>query len=113
MFTLNLPQEQNMKLQATGRTENADRMAAFFKLFADPTRISILNILFEGEMCVCELSSQLGMNQSAVSHQLRILRQARLVSSRREGKSIYYSLNDSHIEKILSYGVEHINEGLA
>ncbi|MFW6245029.1 MAG: ArsR/SmtB family transcription factor [Fibrobacterota bacterium] len=101
-----------MNQRATGRIGKAERLAGFFKMFADPTRISILNVLFEGEQCVCELSNRLGMNQSAVSHQLRVLRQARLVSSRREGKSIHYSLNDIHIEKILSYGAEHINEGL-
>ncbi|MFP4162883.1 MAG: ArsR/SmtB family transcription factor [Chitinispirillaceae bacterium] len=89
----------------------AQKLANFFKMFADPTRLSILEILFEGERCVCDLSYKLGMNQSAVSHQLRTLRHSRLVSSRRAGKSIYYSLNDSHIEQILSCGVEHVNEG--
>ncbi len=93
--------------QATQYGEIAD----FFKVFADPTRVSILKTLLDGEHCVCELSEELGLNQSAVSHQLRTLKQARLVASRRDGKSIYYSLNDGHIEKILAYGIEHINEG--
>jgi ArsR family transcriptional regulator, lead/cadmium/zinc/bismuth-responsive transcriptional repressor len=91
---------------------NYDRdVADFFKVFSDPTRVSILRFLMGGARFVHEISEQLGMNHSAVSHQLRTLRQARLVSSLRSGKFISYSLDDSHIENILAMGIEHLCEG--
>lgn len=85
-------------------------LAEFFKVFADSTRIKILYVLLRSEMCVCDLADILGVSQSAVSHQLRLLKQMDLVKFRREGKTIFYSLADSHIENILSQGYEHINE---
>lgn len=85
-------------------------LAEFFKVFADSTRIKILYVLLNGEMCVCDIWQSLGLTQSAVSHQLRILKQMRLVKYRREGKTIYYSLSDGHIQSILNQGMEHIME---
>lgn len=85
-------------------------MAGLFKLFGDSTRIKILWSLGQRELCVCDLADLIGMNQSAVSHQLRILKQGRLVKSRREGKSVFYSLADGHVETVLAQGMEHISE---
>ncbi len=85
-------------------------LAEFYKVFADSTRIKMLYILLESEMCVCDISRILGVSQSAVSHQLRMLKQMKLVKYRREGKTVYYSLSDHHIEQILSQGLEHISE---
>ncbi len=85
-------------------------LADFFKLFADSTRISILWALSESEMCVCDLCALLRMKQPAVSHQLKNLKQARVVKARRDGKVIYYSLDDDHIRKLLNLGMEHLNE---
>ena len=85
-------------------------LAEFFKVFADSTRIKILYVLLQSEMCVCDIGQVLDISQSAVSHQLRVLKQMRLVKYRKEGKSIFYSLSDKHIELILSQGIEHIAE---
>ena len=85
-------------------------LAELFKVFGDSTRISILVVLFEAEVCVCDLASALNMTQSAISHQLRILKQNKLVKSRREGKSVFYSLADDHVRTIINQGREHIEE---
>jgi len=85
-------------------------LAELFKVFGDSTRIRILNVLLASEMCVCDLAQLLEMNQSAISHQLRILKQAKLVKSRREGKSVIYSLADGHVESVISQGLEHVTE---
>lgn len=85
-------------------------LADFFKLFADSTRIAILWALSESEMCVCDLCALLQMKQPAVSHQLKNLKQARIVKTRREGKVIYYVLDDDHIRKLLNLGMEHVRE---
>ena len=85
-------------------------LAELFKVFGDSTRIRILYVLFEAEVCVCDLAKLLGMTQSAVSHQLRILKQAHLVKSRRDGKTIFYSLADDHVRTLLEQGTEHIHE---
>ena len=85
-------------------------LADFFKVFADTTRIKILYVLLETEMCVCDIAQTLDMTQSAISHQLRVLKQMDLVKNRRDGKTIYYSLADNHISSILYQGMEHINE---
>jgi len=87
-----------------------ERLAEFFKVFADPSRLSLLNALQSAELCVCDLSETLGMSQSAVSHQLRVLRAARLVKYRRQGKMAFYSLDDGHIAEILRAGLEHLRE---
>ena len=85
-------------------------LADFYKVFGDATRVKILCVLLESEMCVCDLAELLGMTQSAISHQLRILKQMKLVKNRREGKTVYYSLADGHIQTIISQGMEHIQE---
>ena len=90
--------------------EELQDLAEFFRVFGDSTRIRILYALSQSELCVCDIASLLGMGQSAISHQLRILKQMRLVKFRREGKSVLYSLADSHIETILAQGMEHIRE---
>lgn len=85
-------------------------LADFFKVFGDSTRIKILYVLFQSEMCVCDIAQILGMTQSAISHQLRMLKQMKLVEYRREGKTVFYSLADGHIKTIINQGMEHINE---
>lgn len=85
-------------------------LADFFKIFGDRTRISILWALSESEMCVCDLCALLDMKQSAVSHQLKLLKQSRIVKHRREGKVVYYSLNDEHIRRVLNLGLQHVCE---
>ncbi len=85
-------------------------LADFFKVFGDLTRIKILYVLFQSEMCVCDLAQSLNMTQSAISHQLRVLKQMKLVTNRREGKTVFYSLADSHIKTIMNQGMEHIRE---
>ena len=81
-----------------------------FKLFGDTTRIKILYSLFESELCVCDLAKLLGVTQSAVSHQLRALKDAKLVRFRRAGKTVFYALDDDHVRSILGQGMEHVNE---
>ena len=86
------------------------RLADLFKNFGDGTRVRILYVLLEAEVCVCDLATLLGMTQSAVSHQLRILRDARLIKARREGKTVFYSLADDHVATLLKQGMEHVCE---
>lgn len=85
-------------------------LAELFKIFGDSTRIRILFVLFEAEVCVCDLAEALHMTQSAISHQLKILKNSKLVKSRREGKSVFYSLADGHVRTIIDQGREHIEE---
>ena len=85
-------------------------LAELFKVFGDSTRIKILYVLFQSEMCVCDIAQLLNMSQSAISHQLRVLKQAQLVKYRREGKTVFYSLADAHVNTILNQGLEHIEE---
>ncbi|HOT31801.1 MAG TPA: metalloregulator ArsR/SmtB family transcription factor [Petrotogaceae bacterium] len=85
-------------------------MAELFKVFGDSTRVKILDALFVSEMCVCDLASVLEMKQSAVSHQLRILKQARLIKFRKEGKAVYYSMADEHVRKIFDQAINHLEE---
>lgn len=99
MVEAHMPQEEEL----------AD-LAEFFRVFGDTTRIRILYVLMCSEVCVCDIANLLGMTQSAISHQLRVLKQMDLVKNRREGKTIFYSLADGHIKSILSQGLEHINE---
>ena len=94
-----MPQEQELV-----------ELSEFFKVFGDSTRIKILYVLSQSEMCVCDIATLLQMGQSAISHQLRILKQMRLVKFRRDGKTVFYSLSDNHIQTILAQGMEHINE---
>lgn len=85
-------------------------VAELFKVFGDSTRVRIICALFESEMCVCDIAAVLNMTQSAISHQLRVLKQARLVKYRRDGKTVYYSLADDHIQNIFDQAFEHIME---
>lgn len=85
-------------------------IAELFKVFGDSSRTKILCVLFESELCVCEIAQLVQMTQSAVSHQLRILKQARLVRSRREGKTVYYSLADGHVKTMFCQALEHVAE---
>jgi len=87
------------------------RLGELFKVFGDPTRIKILYSLFESELCVCAIAELLEMEQSAISHQLRVLKNARLVKSRKEGKTVFYSLDDDHVGLIIAQGYNHITEG--
>lgn len=92
------------------REEELYDLAELFKVFGDSTRIRILFVLFEAEVCVCDLAEALNMTQSAISHQLKILKQNKLVKNRREGKSVFYSLADGHVRTIIAQGIEHIGE---
>lgn len=85
-------------------------LTELFRIFGDSTRIRILYVLFESEMCVCDIAALLGMTQSAISHQLRALKNTRLVKSRREGKTVFYSLADDHVKTIIDQGLEHVRE---
>jgi ArsR family transcriptional regulator, lead/cadmium/zinc/bismuth-responsive transcriptional repressor len=88
----------------------ADELAQLFKVLGDNTRIRILDALYRSELCVCDLTALLGMNQSAVSHQLRVLRDARIVKSKKQGKNVLYSLDDEHISELVRMGSEHVRE---
>ncbi|MBS7527060.1 helix-turn-helix transcriptional regulator [Fusibacter paucivorans] len=85
-------------------------LAELFKIFGDTTRINILSALFEEEMCVCDIAYLLNMTQSAISHQLRVLKQARIVKNRKDGKVVFYSLDDEHVKRIIDQGLIHVNE---
>ncbi len=85
-------------------------VAELFKVFGDSTRTNILMALFESEMCVCDIGELLGMTKSAISHQLRILRQSKLVKARKSGKEVFYSLADNHVAKIFEMAIEHVSE---
>lgn len=97
-------------LKVMPEEEKIKELAEFYKVFGDATRVKILYVLLESEMCVCDLAAVLKMTQSAISHQLRVLKQMKLVKNRRDGKTVYYSLADGHIQNIISQGMEHIME---
>ena len=85
-------------------------LAELFKVFGDSTRIRVLFVLFEAEVCVCDLAQALNMTQSAISHQLKVLKDAKLVKFRRDGKNVFYTLKDDHVKTILEMGIMHIKE---
>ena len=89
-------------------TPTATRLADFFQALGDPTRVRILSALSAGELCVCDLAATLGMSQSAISHQLRWLRQLRLVRYRKAGRMVYYALDDEHVSVIFAQGMDHV-----
>ena len=91
-------------------TDQLFELAELFKAFGDSTRMRILNALLQSELCVCDLVDIIGMSQSAVSHQLRVLRSAKIVKFRKEGKNVYYSLDDDHIRQLLRDGLAHVTE---
>lgn len=108
---LNLDEKKVEKLQENmPRDEDICDLADLFKMFSDSTRLKILCVLSEFEMCVNDIANTLVMSRSAISHQLRILKQSKLVKSRREGKIIFYSLTDEHVSTIINNGLEHIEE---
>lgn len=92
--------------------EIINELSEFFKVFSDTTRLKILKVLLEGEVCVNDISSKINVSSSAVSHQLSYLRRTNLVKTRKEGQVIYYSIADNHIKVIIEYGLEHIKEGI-
>lgn len=92
------------------KEEMVSDLAELFKIFGDRTRLKILFVLLKEEMCVCDIAHILGMQQSAISHQLRVLKQSRIVKFRKEGKTVFYSLADAHVKTVLSQGMEHITE---
>ena len=96
--------------QQTPAEEKLYDLAELYKVFGDSTRIRILYLLFESEMCVCDIAELLNMSQSAISHQLRVLKQAKLVRFRKDGKTVFYSLADDHVRTIINQGMEHIQE---
>lgn len=98
-------------MEGAYKEEAIFELAELFKIFGDPTRIRILYAMLDTERCVNDIAGLLQMSQSSVSHQLRILKTSKLVKSRREGKSIFYSLDDEHVRSILNMGMEHIMEG--
>jgi DNA-binding transcriptional ArsR family regulator len=91
--------------------EDAQSIAETFKILGDPTRVKILHALSKRELCVCDISAVIAIGQSAVSHQLRLLRGARLVKFRKEGKMVWYSLDDEHIARLLAQSIKHISHG--
>lgn len=97
-------------METSYEKEAVYELAELFKIFGDPTRIRILYAMLDTERCVNDIAGLLQMSQSSVSHQLRILKSTKLVKSRREGKSIFYSLDDEHVSSILSMGMEHVTE---
>ena len=113
-FVCSVPEQHDDIINSVGAVMPNDdelcSLAEFFRVFGDSTRIKILYALSKAEMCVCDIAELLGVSQSAVSHQLQILRASRLVRYRREGKTVFYSLNDEHIFSIIGQGLEHIKE---
>jgi ArsR family transcriptional regulator, lead/cadmium/zinc/bismuth-responsive transcriptional repressor len=85
-------------------------LADTFRILGDPTRVRIVDALTEGELCVCDIAEQVGISESAVSHQLRLMRSMRLVRGRREGRCVYYTLDDQHILSLFQQGLRHVNE---
>ena len=107
-----LQEKTNISVQELNemRPEELEILAEFFRSFGDMTRLRIMNVLARGEICVGDLTAALDMTQSAVSHQLKVLKTSRMVKSRRDGKQILYSLDDEHVHNILLAGIEHIRE---
>ncbi|THB65633.1 MAG: transcriptional regulator [Desulfovibrio sp.] len=93
--------------------DEVNELASVFKVMGEPTRVRILSALSAGELCVCDLANLLGISQSAVSHQLRVLRSARMVRYRRQGKMVFYHLDDEHVERLMAETQDHIREGRA
>ena len=88
--------------------KEADDLAGIFQVMGDPSRLRIISLLSQGELCVCDIAAALGMSQSAISHQLRVMRMTKLVKHRREGRVAYYSLDDDHVQKLFTQGLDHI-----
>lgn len=108
--TCNHPDVVDAVRKAMPDETQQQELAQLFKVLGDYTRVRMLNALYRSELCVCDLTSILGMNQSAVSHQLRVLRDAKIVRSRKQGKNVLYALDDSHIAELIRIGFEHVQE---
>ena len=110
MCDCNIIHEEVVKdtLNKMPRSELFDKIAEFFKIIGDPTRTKILFALDQNEMCVCDIANVLGMTKSSISHQLATLRKSGIVKCRREGKEIYYTLDDEHVKQVFEIGIEHI-----
>lgn len=104
------PHHHHIKTNVIPNPDTLQNLADLFKVFGDPTRIRILYALSAQELCVCDIAEILQMTQSAISHQLRVLKQMHLVKFRREGKTVFYSLADDHVYTILNQGIEHVEE---
>lgn len=100
----------NININKTPDDTTFSNLADVFKIFGDVTRLKILYALFDSELCVCDISNELNMSQSAISHQLRTLKTAKLVKNRKEGKIVYYSLDDEHVKHIFDQGLIHVTE---
>lgn len=98
--------EAKIKLE---KISSLDQTAKFFKILGDKTRFKIITILLDSEMCVCDIATTLNMTHSSISHQLKILRENRVLKNRKDGKIVYYSLNDNHVKNIILQGLEHHN----
>ena len=98
----------NKTLKKMPNQDLFDKLAEFFKIIGDPTRTKILFALDQNEMCVCDIANVLGMTKSTISHQLATLRSSGIVKSRREGKEVYYTLDDEHVKQVFEVGIEHI-----
>lgn len=109
-FTIHEDTVQKAKIRLLNN-DTAQSLADTFKVLSDQTRVKILNLLSQNEMCVCDIAGTLEMGQSAISHQLRVLRSARLVKFRKDGKEAWYSLDDDHVVSLLKQGLDHINHG--
>ena len=107
---LNRGRIQKAQREASPEKETA-RLASIFKVLSDPTRLKMIIGLRDGEMCVCDLAAFLGLTESAISHQLRLLRDQALVKKRRDGQTLYYSLDDEHVAGLLRVGLDHVREG--
>ena len=110
VFSVNKEKVKAVK-ELISSDETIQRLSETFKALGDPTRIKLLFALSKEELCVCEIASFLGVSPSAISHQLRVLRNMRLVKYRKEGKMVYYSLDDRHIENLFNEGLKHVEEG--
>ena len=91
-------------------TATVQALADFFSILGDPTRVRIVDVLAEGELCVCDIAAEIGISESAVSHQLRLMRGMRIVRGRREGRSVYYTLDDQHVLDLFQQGLRHVSE---
>jgi ArsR family transcriptional regulator len=91
-------------------TATVQALAEFFSILGDPTRVRIVDVLAEGELCVCDIAAEIGISESAVSHQLRLMRAMRMVRGRRDGRSVYYSLDDQHVLALFQQGLRHVSE---
>lgn len=108
--TVHLERVARARAEAIGEAD-LERLALTYKIMGDPTRLKIILALRGGEMCVCDIAAYVGLSESAVSHQLRRLRELALVSSRRDGQILYYSLDDDHVRELVTVGLNHIGEG--